>query len=432
MQIDLLYTLYKQCKSVSTDSRKIIKNSMFFALKGGNFDGNKFAVQALKNGCKYAIIDEVSLKNEINCIYVEDVLTTLQKLAKHHRNMLKIPLIAITGTNGKTTTKELTAAVLSKKFKIWFTKGNFNNHIGVPLTLLNMPHDTEIAIIEMGANHIGEIDFLCNIALPNFGLITNVGKAHLEGFGSFENIMKTKAELYRFIETKGKLCFINSENKYLINMLKSGKCVRYGTKDDGLVKGRNVSAKPLLEFEWKKNNNENWNHVKTKLIGDYNYENALAAVCIATYFNVAEEHINYALSEYIPENNRSQQITTSKNRILLDAYNANPSSMSVALSNFERIDAKNKVLIIGGMQELGIDSQKEHDTLLEQIKTMNFDFCFLVGNEFENYKFDNQKFNWFEDVKHLSDYLQKQTISDKFILLKGSRSNELEKILEFL
>ena len=432
MNINNLYTLYKQCRSISTDSRKIEKDDIFFALKGDSFDGNKYVLQALENGCKYAIIDDAKLKNNKNCIYVNDVLTTMQDLARHHRKKLNIPILAITGSNGKTTTKELTATVLSKKFKVWFTKGNLNNHIGVPLTLLNMPTDTEFAVIEMGASHINEIEFLCNIALPDYGLITNVGKAHLEGFGSFENIMKTKAELYRFIETNGKIIFINSCNSYLIEMLKNGKCVSYGVNDCDLVIGRNATAKPLLEFEWSKTNNENWNKVKTQLPGIYNYENAMAAVCIGTFFDISAEDINNALSEYLPQNNRSQLINTTKNRILLDAYNANPNSMKAALANFKEMEGKNKILIIGEMKELGEDSHKEHKLVLEQINSMTFDNCFLVGGEFESLKIDLPKYSRFETVNHLSDYLQKNIISDKLIFLKGSRGNQLEKLLEFL
>jgi len=430
MNINKLYSYYKLCSAISIDSRIINKNEMFFALKGDNFDGNQYALQALEKGCKYAVVDDENLKNNKNCLLVDNVEATLQELAKHHRKTLNIPTIAITGSNGKTTTKELTAAVLSKQYKTWFTKGNLNNHIGVPLTLLSMPDNTEIAIIEMGANHIGEIDFLCNIALPDFGIITNVGKAHLEGFGTFENIMKTKAELYRFIEKFGKFSFFNSDNNYLKNMLKKGQFVSYGTDRNDFVFGRNIIAKPFLEFEWSKKENPKWNKVKTQLTGAYNFENAMAAVCIGTYFNVTSEKIKNALSEYIPQNNRSQLIYSAKNKILLDAYNANPASMKVAIDNFNEIEGKNKVLIIGEMKELGKESRKEHELLLELINAINFDKCFLIGKEFQSLTFEYPKYIWFETIIQLSDHLKKNLLSEKFIFIKGSRGNQLEKILK--
>jgi len=427
-----LYNIFKQCSLVTTDSRKIEKDALFFALKGDNFDGNKFALSALENGCKYAVVDDVQLKDTSNCIYVPDTLKALQELAQHYRKTFKIPVIGITGSNGKTTTKELIASVLASKYKVWNTKGNFNNHIGVPLTLLSMPENTEIAIIEMGANHKGEIDFLCNIALPDFGLITNVGKAHLEGFGSFQGVMETKSELYRFIETNGSLCFMNIDNKFLKTMIKDCKYISYGSSETTFITGRNVKAEPYLEFEWSEIKSNTWNKVKTNLTGIYNFENALAAVCVATYFNVPNHLINNALSEYIPQNNRSQLIDTLHNKVLLDAYNANPDSMNVALHNFNEMNNLHKVLILGEMNELGNESYKEHETLMKHIKTMNIDMCFLTGNEFKSFQSYQDNCKWFETVNHLSDYLQKEPISDKLILIKGSRSNRLEILLDFL
>ena len=433
MKIEQIYRYFKECSSVSTDSRNCQKNALFFALKGDNFDGNKFAIKALEMGCKYAIVDEPDLMKNKNIIHVEDTLKTLHELALYHRKTFKIPVIGITGSNGKTTTKELTAATLAQKYKVWFTKGNLNNHIGVPLTILNMPEDTEIAVIEMGANHKGEIDFLCNIALPDFGLITNVGKAHLEGFGSFEGVMKTKSELYHFIEQNGKLVFLNIDNNFLKSMLKNGKYEGYSSNKTAFVSGRYSKAEPFLEFEWKEKNLNAWNKVKTKITGIYNYENVLAAICIATYFNVPAQLINNALSEYTPRNNRSQLINTQQNKILLDAYNANPESMKASLQNFMNIELPHKVLIIGEMRELGKDSYREHEILLEQIKKMKKDECFLVGNEFKHF-FQSlpQNCKWFESVEHLSEYLEKYPLIDKFILIKGSRNNKLEKSVERL
>ena len=432
MTIESLYQIFKQCTSVITDSRIKEKNALFFALKGENFDGNKFVSQALENGCKYAVVDDENLSDTPNCIYVPDTLKTLQELARHHRKTFKIPVIGITGTNGKTTTKELTAAVLASKYKIWNTQGNFNNHIGVPLTLLSMPENTEIAIIEMGASHKGEIDFLCNIALPDFGLITNVGKAHLEGFGSFEGVMETKSELYRYIKSNGSLCFLNTDNNYLKSLIKDCKYVGYGSSDTSLVTGRNVKSEPFLEFEWSEKESKIGNKVKTNLTGIYNFENALSAICIATYFNVPDHLINNALSEYTPHNNRSQLINTKYNKVLLDAYNANPDSMKVALQNFNKMPDIHKVLILGEMNELGLVSYQEHAILLEQINTMDFDDCFLIGNEFKSFQSFPKNIKWFESVGYLSAYLQKEPITDKLILIKGSRSNRLENLVEIL
>lgn len=432
MTTEKLYDIFKQYPVITTDSRKCAKDALFFALRGENFDGNKFALQALENGCKYAVVDDPSLEKNPSCIYVRDTLKALQQLALYHRKMFKIPVIGITGTNGKTTTKELTAAVLSSKFKVWYTKGNFNNHIGVPLTLLEMPENTEIAIIEMGANHKGEIDFLCNIALPNFGLITNVGKAHLEGFGSFEGVMETKSELYRFIEKNGIINFLNFDNSFLKTMMGEGKYLSYGASKIACIIGQNVKAEPFLEFEWCDKSVKTWHKVKTNLTGIYNFENALAAICIASHFKVPEQLINNALSEYIPQNHRSQLINTKHNKVIIDAYNANPDSMKVALYSFDKMENPHKVLIIGEMKELGKDSYKEHEVILEQIKTMNVDECFLTGDEFKHFQPLPENCKWFESANHISDYLKIYPLFDKLILIKGSRPNKLEVLLDCL
>ena len=433
MKIKHLYDIFKQCASVITDSRNCKRDAMFFALKGENFDGNKYAVQALNDGCKYAVVDDASLSGISDSILVvDDALATLQKLASYHRQMLNAKIIGITGTNGKTTTKELISSVLSEKYKIWFTQGNLNNHIGVPLTLLSMPDDTEIGVIEMGANHKGEIEFLCNIAQPDLGLITNVGKAHLEGFGSFEGVMETKAELYKHLYNKQFPAFININNNHLKKMIGEGKFISYGTSPDAYIMGQNAQASPNLQFEWKQNGSETWEHTKTKLTGIYNFENALAAVCIGTYFDVAAENINKALSEYTPVNNRSQLITTNRNKVLMDAYNANPDSMNAALQNFDAIDFPKKILILGGMKELGNDSNKEHESLLKQIAETNIDSCYLVGNEFKPLLSEYKHYKWFESTIQLTDYLNQHPINNALILIKGSRSNKLETVLERL
>ena len=433
MEIKHLYDIFKQCNSVTTDSRNCKRDAMFFALKGDNFDGNKYAVQALNDGCKYAVVDDASLAGISDSIFiVDDVLTALQQLASYHRQTLNAKIIGITGTNGKTTTKELISSVLSKKYKVWFTQGNLNNHIGVPLTLLSMPTDTEIGVIEMGANHIGEIDFLCRIAQPDLGMITNVGKAHLEGFGSFEGVMEAKAELYKYLNRKQSPTFININNNYLIKMFGDGKSISYGTSSDTYITGQNAQASPNLEFEWKRNKSETWEHTKTKLTGIYNFENALAAVCIGAYFDVADVDINNALSEYTPVNNRSQLISTNRNKVFMDAYNANPDSMNAALRNFGAIDFPKKIVILGGMKELGKDSYKEHENLLKQIVEINVVSCYLVGNEFTPFLSEYKHYNWFESTTQLCEYLSQNPVDDALILVKGSRSNKLETVLERL
>ncbi|MFO8002001.1 MAG: UDP-N-acetylmuramoyl-tripeptide--D-alanyl-D-alanine ligase, partial [Marinilabilia sp.] len=335
--IENLYEVYLESGIISTDTRKLVPGSIFFALKGDRFDGNRFAREALKQGCRLAVVDDAALKGEPGCFVVPDVLEALQQLAGYHRRNLRIPVIGITGSNGKTTTKELITSVLSQKFKVWHTPGNLNNHIGVPLTLLSMKADTEIAVVEMGANHIGEIAALCEIARPDHGLITNVGNAHLEGFGSFEGVRQGKGELYTFLKRTGGEIFINIDNHWLLDMVGDYPWIGYGTGNEAVVKGSNASAGPLLSFELTTSRVDRM-PVNTNLLGLYNLENLLAAASIAHYFGVEEELVREAFENYLPENNRSQFMNTAQNRLLLDAYNANPSSMKAALDHFSTID----------------------------------------------------------------------------------------------
>jgi len=390
MEIEQLHRLFEQHPHISTDTRKIIPNSIFFALKGANFNGNQFAVQALKSGAAYAVIDEVPAEKNERLIEVKDSLKCLQQLAAFHRKKLGTPILAITGTNGKTTTKELTAAVLSMKYKLCFTQGNLNNHIGVPLTLLQMDSSTEMAVIEMGANHPGEIDALCQIAAPDFGLITNVGKAHLEGFGSFEGVVQTKTELYRFLKGEP------ASTDYF------------------------VVAKVLFP--------KGWLYLKSKLIGSYNFDNILAAACIGHYFQVDPLLIQKAIENYTPSNNRSQLIETGANKIIMDAYNANPTSMMASLHNFISIRHPQKVLILGDMLELGQESESEHQKIVDFISENEFEQVFLVGKNFSKTS-DRQKTKKFDNAELLTDYLTKQPLENKLILIKGSRGISLEKTL---
>lgn len=434
MDIHSLYEILKEHPIVTTDSRNTPKGSIFFALKGARFNGNQYATKALESGCSYAIVDEAEYAISPNIILVNDCLKTLQQLANYHRNILKIPIIAITGTNGKTTTKELVTSVLSKEHKTISTEGNLNNHIGVPLTLLRMKKDDEIAVIEMGANHIGEIKTLCEIAEPNYGLITNIGHAHLEGFGSYENIIRTKGELYDYIRTRkeGKL-FVDYDNPILRKLSENITSIYYGLENDDeqFVTGKVISANPYLTFQWKMA--KNYHTVETKLIGDYNLSNALAAITIGKYFGINGDLISKAISEYKPNNNRSQLKETNKNMLIVDSYNANPTSMLAALQNFEHMNVKNKVLILGEMKELGSDSRMEHQRIIDYIQHHEFSKVFLVGENFKHIiPTSNNFFTNFANVNELLEYLQKNPIEGNYVLLKGSRGVQLEKAIEFL
>ncbi len=434
MTIETLHNIFLSCSSVTTDSRNCPENSLFFALKGESFNGNLYAKDALITGAQYAIIDDKSVAISDRYILVEDVLYTLQQLAQYHREWLSIPIIAITGTNGKTTTKELTKNVLQQKQKVEATKGNLNNHIGVPLTLLSFTEETEIGIVEMGANHRGEIDFLCSIAKPDFGLITNIGKAHLEGFGSIEGVMKTKGELYNYLAQNAGIIFANRDNSRLMKMLPGDtETVFYGIKDvESLVYGQAQEGGFFLKLWWHSNISENRYNIDTSLIGNYNLENVLAAITIVCNFNVPEELINKAIEEYTPSNNRSQYLETENNEILLDAYNANPSSMQKALENFKNIEGDKKALILGGMKELGQDSETEHISLIETIKTVCANKIFLIGTEFKPHLNLIPEAGYFNDVEELIEYLNSNQLSGYKILIKGSRSNKLEKCVRYL
>jgi UDP-N-acetylmuramoyl-tripeptide--D-alanyl-D-alanine ligase len=432
MTIEELYSIYQKHPVVCTDSRAITQGCLFFALKGENFNGNEFAEVAIQQGAVYAIIDQDKFKKDKHTILVDDVLATLQNLANHHRRQLKCPVIAITGSNGKTTTKELIAAILSKKYKTHYTKGNFNNHIGVPLTILSSPVDTEMVVIEMGANHLNEIKTLSEIAEPGFGIITNVGKAHLEGFGSFEGVKKAKGELYEFLTAHDGLAFASGDNTHISEMLsrtRVKKIIRYGTKYDCECEGRLVESFPFLKVEWKYDSQKGI--VATHLIGEYNFENILAAICIANYFEVGVSQINDALQEYIPGNSRSQIIEKNSNVIVLDAYNANPSSMEAALKNFAVMKGEHKIVFLGEMSELGGDSSAEHLSLLKLLQSLSFEKSILVGNKYIEYQ-SSFPANYFSSSDDAAKWARQQNIKNATILIKGSRSVKMEKVLEGL
>jgi len=428
MQISELHNIFLKSTGIVTDSRKIELNSLFFALKGENFNGNLFAKQAIEDGAMFSVVDDKEFAIDDKFILVDNVLTTLQKLANYHRKQLSFPIIGITGTNGKTTTKELVNCVLSKKFKTVATAGNLNNHIGVPITLLKMSVKDEFGIVEMGANHIGEIDELCKIAEPDFGLITNIGSAHLEGFGSFEGVIKTKTEMYRFLEKKQGLIFYNSDNSILKNNIGTSRTYCYGTSSDVNVKGEVIDSNPLLRFKFIYHENEIT--VNTNLFGSYNFENNMAAVCIGQYFGIEVNDIKNAIENYFPQNNRSQIKKTDKNTLFLDMYNANPTSMAASIENFAELNVNSKVLIIGGMRELGEVSFDEHFKIVKLIENNNFEKVFLVGDEFS--KVQSNKFIIFMTSDDLAKYLSENEINNSTILLKGSRGIQLEKSIKWL
>ena len=429
MEMKDLYELFLQHPTITTDSRDVPEGSMFFALKGETFDGNAYAKAALEQGAAYAVIDEKEYAEEDNehLLLVEDVLTTLQQLAKYHRVHLGTPIIGITGTNGKTTTKELIATVLKKKYNVLYTQGNFNNHIGVPKTLLQLTREHDIAVIEMGANHPGEIKTLAEIVLPDFGIITNVGKAHLLGFGSFEGVIRTKGELYDFLRAIEGTVFINNENPHLLGISKGLKLVKYGqTETDGLlVKGQLVECNPFLKFEW------NGGVVQTRLIGSYNLDNALAAACIGTYFEVPSNDICDALAEYTPSNNRSQLTITKDNKLVVDAYNANPTSMKAALDNFRLIQADHKMCILGQMGELGDVSEEEHQKVIDLIGEGDFEQVWLVGDNFAK-TCHPANYRLFANVEEVKTAISTQKPQGFLILIKGSNSNKLVQTVELL
>jgi len=425
MKIDELYEVYKKYPSIQTDTRKIKKDDIFFALKGPNFNGNDFAQKAIETGASYAVIDEKKFEIAGKTIVVDDALATLQKLANHHRRKFSIPFIAITGSNGKTTTKELIHAVLSTTFPTYTTEGNLNNHIGIPLTILKITDDAEMAVIEMGANHIGEIASYCTIAQPTHGLITNCGKAHLEGFGSEEGVRKAKGELFDYLRTLTHgYAFVMWDYEYLQKMSKGiSGIIKYGTGGDAHVIGSVLKNDPLLEVAILQGLDEK--EIKTQLVGEYNLPNVLAAVTIGKFFKVPHAKIKSAIETYTPSNSRSQLIQKEDNKIILDAYNANPSSMKLAIENFSKMPG-DKVLILGSMAELGNESEKEHAALVKQIGDHQWKEVVLVGNEFEKV---SHPFRQFKNSDEVRDWMQQQKFKKTNILIKGSRSMKMENAL---
>lgn len=430
--IQTLYQHYLNHPVVSTDTRAITKGCLFFALRGDHFDANTFAAQALQQGAAFAIIDREEFAINENCILVPDVLTALQALAKHHREQLNIPVVGLTGSNGKTTTKELIKAVLAEKYRVFATKGNLNNHIGVPLSILSMPQNVEIAVIEMGANHQKEIEMLCEIAQPTHGLITNVGMAHLDGFGGFEGVKKGKAELYAYLKKVNGYTFIYRNNPDLIDMSNAAglnKIVYYGTAEDNTISGELVNADPLIELKWSAH--QDTYTAQANLTGTYNFENILAAICIANFFEVNAQDINKGLADYFPVNNRSQLTKTEKNQVICDFYNANPSSMLAALNNLQSLSAKHKTVIIGDMFELGPEAAEQHQEIIRRALNLNFDEVLFIGENFFALKeLGNGKF--FKSREEAYEYLTQNSIKDSLILLKGSRGMALEQLLPLL
>lgn len=431
--IHILYELYQRFPKVCTDSRFPINGSIFFALSGPSFNGNAFAAQALAGGCEFAIIDDARYQADERFIVVENTLLTLQNLANFHRKQLQAKIIAITGSNGKTTSKELIRNVLQKKFTTYATRGNLNNHIGVPLTLLELRQETEIAIIEMGASKQGDIKELVDIAEPDFGLITNIGKAHLEGMGGIEGVIKTKTELYDFIRSRDLHVFVNTLHSVFTEKASGIQQITYGENANDDVIGYFHSSDPFVKFSWKsKNNKSSLNElpiISSHLIGKYNYENLLAAACVGNFFGVSVNDINQALEEYTPDNNRSQIITTPNNKLILDAYNANPTSMKEALSNFKDMNHPSKMVILGQMNELGDVSQAEHQILTEAVKKLNFQTVVLVGEPYRAFV-ENTNMHHFSTTAEAESWLKEQDFSQQLILIKGSRSNKLEKLVE--
>ena len=429
MTTEQLYSLYIQYPKIETDSRKAVEGCLFFALKGDKFNGNKFAAEAIGKGAAYAIIDEKEFWLNEKTILVDDVLKALQSLAHYHRHQLGVPVLGITGSNGKTTTKELIASVLSKKFNVLFTGGNLNNHIGVPLTLLQMDNSTEFAVIEMGANHAGEIAELCAVADPDFGIITNIGIAHLEGFGSVETIKRTKSELYWHVQNKNGTIFYNCNNPVLSELAeKVENKVSFGEKNADLI-GKYISSKPFIHAKVCFAGKE-WD-INTNLIGDYNFENLLAAACIGAHFNIEPHDIQSALQNYHPQNNRSQLIDKNGLKIVMDAYNANPTSMKASINSFISTFGSSRILILGDMLELGSKSIQEHIKILEQISSYPFKEVLLVGPIFTEAA-KKYNYNTFINSGALISYLQQNPIKEGAVLIKGSRGIQLEKIIEYL
>lgn len=418
MNTEQLHQVFLSSSGICTDTRKVEDKNIFFAIKGANFDGNSFAEEALQKGCSFAVIDNFEEKKDDRYIVVKNVLDTLQELARYHREKLNCPVIGITGTNGKTTTKELILAVLSSQFKTIATKGNLNNHIGVPLTLLSTPLDTELLIVEMGANHQGEISQLCKIASPDYGIITNIGKAHLEGFGGYDGVIKAKSELYQYIEKKEGWVFVNEKDELLLSLSENINRIAYG--ENCAIS----SCNPFVTLEYKQH------IISSKMVGKYNYDNIVAACCIGEYFGVTSKNYKKSIESYQPTNNRSQVEKTQRgNTLILDAYNANPSSMLASINAFKELEGTKKTVILGDMLELGDDSIKEHQEIIDHLKQSDIFTIYLVGSEFQKTKHNYLCFN---SVKELGHYLEKNALSENSILLKGSRKLQLEKLKAIL
>ena len=427
METNQLYNLFTECSGVCTDTRKITKDCMFFALKGDNFNGNEFAETAIQLGAKFAIVDEVTAAKNTSIIKVDDVLRCLQELATFHRKKINPIIIALTGSNGKTTTKELINAVLSTQYQTVATKGNLNNHIGVPLTLLEIKKNTEIAIVEMGANHQKEIEFLCRIAQPDFGLITNYGKAHLEGFGGIEGVIKGKTEMFEYLKTNNKTIFYNSDD--LIQVEKIGDYspnFSFSSNNNGSIQLELVEVHPNLVISFKGKT------IKTQLTGAYNFNNIAYAILIGEYFKITIENIKIGIENYSPNNNRSQILPTEKNKIILDAYNANPTSMSLALESFEKIDHTNKIAILGDMFELGEAAHEEHQNIVQLIENLGLTRVFLIGKHFYACENSNKHIIKFETFEEAYNHIKELDIKNANILIKASRGMALERLIDIL
>lgn len=436
MSVEELYKLYNECGCiVTTDSRNCPAGSLFFALKGEKFDGNVYAAQALERGCSYAVVDSPEVVSDARFILVDNVLAAMQSLARYHRLQLGIPVLGITGTNGKTTTKELIAAVLGCKFNLLATKGNLNNSIGVPVTVLSLRKEHTFAVIEMGASHPGDIEELVNVSCPDYGLITNVGRAHLLGFGSFEGVKKTKGELYDFLKDNGnRKVFVLSDSEDLLQMSVGMDRILYGRKQ-GIVTGSLMgSDSAYLEFEWQSEEYATGVHsVRTNLVGSYNLDNALAAIAVGLFFGVSAGDIDKAIQGYVPSNNRSQFFATAANTLIIDAYNANPTSMKASLANFEALKLPHKMVILGAMRELGQYSDQEHIDVLHQLEKMNLEQVWLVGKEFEPAVVNAPRgFRFFETTESVAQEIEKLGIKGYSILLKGSNSNNLARLKDLL
>lgn len=433
MEIQDLYKRYQAHPTITTDTRNCPEGSIFFALKGSSFNGNAFAQTAIEKGCAYAVVDEAeyAVEGDERFILTDDVLKTLQDLAAHHRQQLAIPVLQITGTNGKTTTKELVSAVLSKKFCTLYTEGNLNNHIGVPRTLLRIRPEHEIAVIETGANHPGEIDFLCHMVQADYGLVTNVGRAHLEGFGSFEGVKATKGELYADLSSRGKKAFVNAFDTDLMEMANLAGL----TLHDNLmpyIEGRVSEVNPFLQVQWREDDDQPWHTVQTHLIGAYNIANVRAAVSVGLHFGVPAQDICAALEAYQPTNSRSELRETEKNRLIVDAYNANPTSMSAALDNFDFVEAEHKMVILGEMRELGADSQQEHQKITDRLTNSKIEKIWLVGNEFVKLAPGDERISLFPTVEEVKAELAQFPVTEHTILIKGSNGTKLFQLPDVL